>query len=50
MWSFTVRSGAAEEVRTEPFRIVGLTSFGEDTAGELYATASNGVVYRLSNP
>ena len=50
MWSFTVRSGAAEEIRTEPFRIVGLTSFGEDAAGELYATASNGVVYRLSGP
>ena len=47
--SFTVRSGAAQEIRTEPFQIVGLTSFGEDAAGELYATASNGVVYRLSN-
>ena len=34
--------------RTEPIRIVGLTSFGEDTAGELYATASNGIVYRLT--
>jgi glucose/arabinose dehydrogenase len=50
VWSFTVSSGAAEDVRTEPFRIVGLTSFGEDAAGELYATASNGVVYRLSGP
>jgi glucose/arabinose dehydrogenase len=50
VWSFRVSSGAAEEVRTEPFRIVGLTSFGEDAAGELYATASNGIVYRLSSP
>ena len=50
VWSFTVSSGAAEDVRTEPFQIVGLTSFGEDAAGELYATASNGVVYRLSGP
>ncbi len=50
VWSFRVVSGAAEEIRAEPFRIVGLTSFGEDTAGELYATASNGIVYRLSSP
>jgi glucose/arabinose dehydrogenase len=50
VWSLRVVSGAADEIRTEPFRIVGLTSFGEDTTGELYATSSNGVVYRLSNP
>jgi hypothetical protein len=48
VWSLRVVSGAAEDVRTEPFRIVGLTSFGEDTAGELYATANNGVIYRLT--
>jgi hypothetical protein len=48
VWSLKVVSGGAEDVRTEPFRIVGLTSFGEDTAGELYATASSGVVYRLT--
>ena len=50
VWSFRVSSGAAEDVRTERFQIVGLTSFGEDAAGELYATASSGVVYRLSGP
>ena len=48
VWSFRTVAGAAEDIRTEPFRIVGLTSFGEDTAGELYATSSNGVVYRLT--
>jgi glucose/arabinose dehydrogenase len=48
VWSFKTVAGGAEDVRTEPFRIVGLTSFGEDAAGELYATASNGVVYRLT--
>ena len=48
VWSLRVVAGAAEDIRTEPFRIVGLTSFGEDTTGELYATASNGVVYRLT--
>ena len=49
VWSFRMVSGAAEDVRTEPFRIGGLTSFGEDTAGELYATSSDGVVYRLTS-
>jgi glucose/arabinose dehydrogenase len=48
MWSFTVSSGAAQRVRTEPFQIEGLTSFGEDAAGEIYATAKDGVVYRLT--
>jgi glucose/arabinose dehydrogenase len=49
VWSFRVVAGAAEDVRTEPFTIVGLTSFGEDTAGELYATSNSGVVYRLTS-
>jgi len=48
VWSLTVRSGAARNVRREPFRIPGLTSFGESSTGELYATAQNGVIYRLS--
>jgi glucose/arabinose dehydrogenase len=50
VWSFRVVAGAAEDIRTEPFRIVGLTSFGEDTAGELYAMAYTGIIYRLTNP
>lgn len=48
VWSLRVASGAAQGVRTEPFRIRSLTSFGEDPAGELYATSHEGVVYRLS--
>jgi len=48
VWSLNVRSGAAKNVRREPFRIQGLTSFGESTAGELYATTQNGVIYRLT--
>ena len=48
VWSLEVASGAAKAVRVEPFRIPGLTSFGESPAGELYAVASNGVLYRLS--
>jgi len=50
VWSFKVVSGAAEDIRTERFEIVGLTSFGEDTSGELYAMAYTGIVYRLTNP
>ena len=50
VWSLKVVSGAAEDVRVEPFEIVGLTSFGEDTAGELYAMAYTGIIYRLTKP
>lgn len=46
--SLNVRSGEARDVRREPFRIRGLTSFGESSSGELYATAQNGVIYRLT--
>ena len=48
VWSFRVKGGKATGVRTEPFQISSLTSFGEDAAGELYAASQDGVVYRLS--
>ena len=48
VWSFRVSRGAAQGVRKEPFRIEGLTSFGEDAAGELYAASQNGTIYRLT--
>jgi glucose/arabinose dehydrogenase len=48
VWSLNVRSGAARNVRREPFRIAGLTSFGESSTGELYATTEDGVIFRLS--
>jgi glucose/arabinose dehydrogenase len=49
VWSFRVVAGEARGMRVEPFRIPGsLSSFGEDAAGELYATTLDGVVYRLS--
>jgi glucose/arabinose dehydrogenase len=48
VWSFRVVSGEASGLRTEPFRIPGLTSFGENVAGELFAVSQDGVVYRLS--
>ena len=49
VWSFRVSGGEAQGVRVEPFKIPGgLSSFGEDAAGELYATSYEGVVYRIS--
>ena len=40
--------GAGGSVRREPFKISELSSFGEDAAGELYATSLDGTVYKLS--
>jgi glucose/arabinose dehydrogenase len=48
VWSMLVVDGAARGVRVERFKIASLTSFGEDAAGELYATSHQGVVYRLT--
>jgi glucose/arabinose dehydrogenase len=48
VWSLRVSSGEARDVRTEPFRIGTLTSFGENAAGELFATSADGTIYRLS--
>jgi glucose/arabinose dehydrogenase len=49
VWSFQFAAGEARDVRVEPFRVSGsLSSFGEDAAGELYATTLDGTIYRLS--
>ena len=49
VWSFRVARGEARGLRVEPFKIPdGLSSFGEDAAGELYATSYAGVLYRLT--
>jgi glucose/arabinose dehydrogenase len=48
VWSFRVRAGEATGVRREQFRIEGLTSFGEDVAGEIYAASQNGTIFRLT--
>ncbi|GIU94665.1 MAG: glucose dehydrogenase [Gaiellaceae bacterium] len=48
VWSLRVADGQARDVRVEPFRVPSLTSFGEDAAGEVYATSHDGVVFRLS--
>jgi glucose/arabinose dehydrogenase len=48
VWTLRVRGGEGTGVRVEPFRIPSLTSFGENAAGELFATSLDGVVFRLS--
>ena len=48
IWSLRVASGEARDVRKESFNVASLTSFGEDSAGELYAVSGNGAIYRLT--
>lgn len=48
VWSLRIVSGAASGVRREPFRIPGLTSFGEGAGGEIYTTTAEGAILRLS--
>jgi glucose/arabinose dehydrogenase len=45
VWSFP--AGRARSVRREPFSLGGLSSFGEDANGELYAVTLNGRLYQL---
>jgi glucose/arabinose dehydrogenase len=47
VWSLVVTNGEARGLRREGVRIPGLSSFGEDARGELYATSLEGRVYRL---
>ena len=47
VWSLRIAGGRATELRREAFRIPELSSFGEDAAGELYATSLGGQVYKL---
>jgi len=46
--SFRVVRGKATGLRRERFLLQGLTSFGQDAAGELYALTESGNVYRLT--
>jgi glucose/arabinose dehydrogenase len=50
IWSLRSSGGKLRSgPRREPFTVAGLSSFGEDPAGELYATSlDNGIVYKLS--
>jgi glucose/arabinose dehydrogenase len=47
VWSLRVVGGRARGVRRERFTIQQLSSFGEDSRGELYAVTLGGRVYRL---
>jgi glucose/arabinose dehydrogenase len=50
IWSLRTSKGKlVGSVRREPFKISELSSFGEDAAGELYATSLDGTVYKLSS-
>jgi glucose/arabinose dehydrogenase len=48
VWSLRVRNGKTSRVRRESFKIPGLTSFGEDARGGLYAVSTNGTLYRIA--
>ena len=47
IWSLRMEGGGATDVRREPLTIRGLTTFGEDARGELFAATQGGRVYRL---
>ena len=49
VWSFNLAGGKATGLRRERFRLRGLSSFGEDTAGELYAVSQDSdTLYRVT--
>jgi glucose/arabinose dehydrogenase len=49
VWSLRIANGKATGVRREPFTLRGLSSFAEDTAGELYLmSVDSGGVFRLA--
>jgi glucose/arabinose dehydrogenase len=48
VWSFKLSGGKATGLRRERFKIDSLTSFGEDTEGELYGVSQDGTIYRLT--
>ncbi|MFL5923885.1 MAG: PQQ-dependent sugar dehydrogenase [Gaiellaceae bacterium] len=50
IWSLRSSGGKLRSgPRRDPFKVPGLSSFGEDAAGEIYATSlNNGTVYKLS--
>ena len=49
IWSFKLSNGKATGLRREPFELKGLSSFGEDSAGELYLmSVDSGALVRLA--
>jgi glucose/arabinose dehydrogenase len=49
IWSFKIANGKATGLRREPFQLKGLSSFGEDTDGELYLMSDRGSLVRLAD-
>ena len=49
VWSLKVVDGKATEVRTEPITVKGLSSWGLDARGNLYAVSLEGVVFRVTD-
>ena len=47
VWSLQISGGRALGIRREPIKVPELSSFGEDAAGELYATSLGGRVFKL---
>jgi hypothetical protein len=47
VWSLKVVNGRARSLRRESVRLGGLSAFGEDGRGELYAVTLGGAVYKL---
>ena len=47
IWTLRVVDGKADDVRREAISLENLSSFGLDSAGELYATSLSGSVYKL---
>lgn len=48
VWSFRISAGVATDVREEPFEIDSLSSFGENSSGELFAVSHGGTIFRIS--
>ena len=48
VWSVKVAGGNASGLRRESFKIPNLTSFAEDSAGELFAVSGSGTISRLT--
>jgi glucose/arabinose dehydrogenase len=49
VWTLKIVDGQATDVRRESYRIPGLTSFGEDARGGLYAVNEGGTVFRIAS-
>jgi glucose/arabinose dehydrogenase len=48
IWSLALSPDGTADVRREQITLPGLTTFGEDAAGRVYAASADGAVYRLS--